>query len=125
MAHHVKAPVLRRLNRLGREDNLRSNDCIKLQSAHMGERYCVAANQDIVAGTEQVFRLNWAANGRQNALASTDHSLFVGDLVEEVTDYLLQEMFRQFYPSVRSAKVHNLDISPEIFVLRQEASLDS
>lgn len=59
----------------------------------------------IFAGTDQVFRLNWAANGRQSGAAPTDFSLFVGDLVEEVSDYRLQEAFRRFYPSVRSAKV--------------------
>ena len=32
-------------------------------------------------------------------------SLFVGDLAPDVTDIILQEYFRQFYPSVRSAKV--------------------
>lgn len=36
--------------------------------------------------------------------AST-YSVFVGDLAPEVNDFLLQETFRQFYPSVRSAKV--------------------
>lgn len=34
-----------------------------------------------------------------------DHSLFVGDLAPDVSDMILQEYFRQFYPSVRSAKV--------------------
>jgi len=36
-----------------------------------------------------------------------DFSLFVGDLAPDVTDMILQEYFRQFYPSVRSAKVRN------------------
>jgi hypothetical protein len=31
-------------------------------------------------------------------------SVFVGDLAPDVNDFLLQESFRQFYPSVRSAK---------------------
>ena len=57
------------------------------------------------AGTDQTFRLNWAANGRQGNAGPTDFSLFVGDLAEEVTDYMLQEAFRRLYPSVRSAKV--------------------
>lgn len=34
-----------------------------------------------------------------------DHSVFVGDLAPEVTDLALQEAFRAFFPSVRSAKV--------------------
>lgn len=34
-----------------------------------------------------------------------DHSVFVGDLAPDVTDYVLQESFRQYFPSVRSAKV--------------------
>jgi hypothetical protein len=32
-------------------------------------------------------------------------SVFVGDLAPDVNDFLLQESFRQFYPTVRSAKV--------------------
>ena len=34
-----------------------------------------------------------------------DHSVFVGDLAPEVTDQSLQDEFRQFFPSVRGAKV--------------------
>ena len=37
--------------------------------------------------------------------SSAAFSCFVGDLAPEVNDFLLQESFRQFYPSVRSAKV--------------------
>jgi hypothetical protein len=32
-------------------------------------------------------------------------SVFVGDLTPEVSDFVLMESFRQFYPSVTSAKV--------------------
>lgn len=45
----------------------------------------------------------WILNWRGALVA--DHSLFVGDLAPDVTDIILQEYFRQFYPSVRSAKV--------------------
>ena len=38
-------------------------------------------------------------------LPTADHSIFVGDLAPDVTDLVLQETFRQFFPSVRSAKV--------------------
>lgn len=37
--------------------------------------------------------------------AGPEHSIFVGDLAPDVTDYLLQETFRVQYPSVRGAKV--------------------
>lgn len=40
--------------------------------------------------------------------AAADHSVFVGDLAPDVTDYVLQEHFRQYFPSVRSAKVNRL-----------------
>lgn len=36
---------------------------------------------------------------------AADFSVFVGDLAPDVTDYALQEHFRQFFASVRSAKV--------------------
>lgn len=32
-------------------------------------------------------------------------SVFVGDISPDVNDFLLQETFRQFYPTVKSAKV--------------------
>ncbi|MEW5299784.1 MAG: hypothetical protein WDW38_010879 [Sanguina aurantia] len=40
----------------------------------------------------------------QNTTAS-DHSVFVGDLLPEVHDQYLEIFFKQYYPSVRSAKV--------------------
>lgn len=81
-----------------------------------------------IAGTDQFFKLNWASysggqgggggagggggvkggGGAQENGAlgeSSEHSVFVGDLSPEVTDYMLQEFFRQYYPSVKSARV--------------------
>lgn len=61
-----------------------------------------------IPGTSSMaFRLNWAAYGvgRTSQPTQEDHSLFVGDLAPDVSDLILQEYFRQFYPSVRSAKV--------------------
>lgn len=52
-------------------------------------------------GTELTFRLNWASFGD----SGPDHSIFVGDLAPDVTDFLLQETFRAHYPSVKGAKV--------------------
>lgn len=47
------------------------------------------------------------AAGFADATAA-DFSVFVGDLAPDVTDYVLQETFRTYYPSVRSAKVIDL-----------------
>ncbi len=85
-----------------------------------------------IAGTDQFFKLNWAsggggsgggqqgAGGGQGAGGSPggggrgngapggggqEHSVFVGDLAAEVTDHMLQDFFRQYYPSVKSARV--------------------
>lgn len=57
-------------------------------------------------GTEHLFRLNWASFGLgERRDAGPEHSIFVGDLAPDVTDYLLQETFRAQYSSVRGAKV--------------------
>lgn len=67
-----------------------------------------AYNGKVIPGSKSmVFRLNWAAYGvgRSSQPTTDDHSLFVGDLAPDVSDLILQEYFRQFYPSVRSAKV--------------------
>jgi RNA recognition motif-containing protein len=59
--------------------------------------------------TEQTFRLNWAAFGmsdrRSDGGSNQDHTIFVGDLAPDVSDYVLQETFRSRYPSVKGAKV--------------------
>jgi RNA recognition motif-containing protein len=57
----------------------------------------------------QSYRLNWATfsagerSSRQDD--GPDHTIFVGDLAADVTDYLLQETFRARYNSVKGAKV--------------------
>eukprot|EP00891_Asterochloris_glomerata_P007277 jgi/Astpho2/7277/Aster-01583 len=61
-------------------------------------------NATPIPNTDQTFRLNWAAFG-VGKQTQEDHSVFVGDLAPDVTDYMLQEHFRQYYSSVRSAKV--------------------
>ncbi|KAG6528481.1 hypothetical protein ZIOFF_010656 [Zingiber officinale] len=71
------------------------------------ERILQTYNGAQMPGTEQTFRLNWASFGigERRPDAGPDHSIFVGDLAPDVTDYLLQETFRVTYPSVRGAKV--------------------
>ena len=41
-------------------------------------------------------------------VCAADFSVFVGDLAPDVTDYALQENFRHFFASVRSAKASAL-----------------
>ncbi|EEF48891.1 nuclear acid binding protein, putative [Ricinus communis] len=71
------------------------------------ERILQTYNGTQMPGTEQTFRLNWASFGigERRPDAGPEHSIFVGDLSPDVTDYLLQETFRANYPSVRGAKV--------------------
>lgn len=46
----------------------------------------------IMPGTEHPFRLNWASfsSGDKRGEAVPDHSIFVGDLAPDVTDFILQ-----------------------------------
>lgn len=77
-------------------------------ATHAGaERVLQTYNGTQMPGTELTFRLNWASFGigERRADPGPEHSIFVGDLAPDVTDYLLQETFRVHYPSVRGAKV--------------------
>ncbi|KAJ6801973.1 uncharacterized protein M6B38_192880 [Iris pallida] len=80
---------------------------IEFVSHAAAERILQTYNGVQMPGTEHTFRLNWASFGigERRADAGPDHSIFVGDLAPDVTDYLLQETFRVNYPSVRGAKV--------------------
>ena len=72
------------------------------------QRVLQAYNGQVIPGTTQVFRLNWAAHGVGQGggeAGKNEFSIFVGDLAPDVTDYTLQEFFRGIYSSVRSAKV--------------------
>ncbi|XP_027341195.1 polyadenylate-binding protein RBP47B'-like isoform X2 [Abrus precatorius] len=80
---------------------------VEFVSHAAAERVLQSYNGTQMPGTEQNFRLNWASFGigERRADAGPEHSIFVGDLAPDVTDYLLQETFRAHYPSVRGAKV--------------------
>ncbi|XP_004486966.1 polyadenylate-binding protein RBP47B' [Cicer arietinum] len=80
---------------------------VEFVSHTAAERVLQSYNGTQMPGTEQTFRLNWASFGigERRPDAGPDHSIFVGDLAPDVTDYLLQETFRTHYPSVRGAKV--------------------
>ncbi|KAL2332172.1 hypothetical protein Fmac_019753 [Flemingia macrophylla] len=70
-------------------------------------RVLTAFNGTPMPSSDHAFRLNWASFGigDRRPDPGPDHSIFVGDLAPDVTDYLLQETFRAHYPSVRGAKV--------------------
>ncbi|CAK7324711.1 unnamed protein product [Dovyalis caffra] len=80
---------------------------VEFVSHAAAERILQTYNGAQMPGTEQTFRLNWASFGigERRPDAGPEHSIFVGDLAPDVTDYLLQETFRAHYPSVRGAKV--------------------
>ncbi|KAG6629941.1 hypothetical protein I3843_14G120200 [Carya illinoinensis] len=80
---------------------------VEFVSHAAAERILQTYNGTQMPGTEQTFRLNWASFGigEKRPDAGPEHSIFVGDLAPDVTDYLLQETFRVQYPSVRGAKV--------------------
>ncbi|KAG4988534.1 hypothetical protein AAZX31_11G129800 [Glycine max] len=74
---------------------------VEFVSHASAEAFLRTYNGAQMPGTEQTFRLNWASFGD----SGPDHSIFVGDLAPDVTDFLLQETFRAHYPSVKGAKV--------------------
>ncbi|XP_022754256.1 polyadenylate-binding protein RBP47B'-like [Durio zibethinus] len=80
---------------------------VEFVSHAAAERILQAYNGTPMPGTDQMFRLNWASFGigERRTDPGPEHSIFVGDLAPDVTDYLLQETFRAHYPSVRGAKV--------------------
>ncbi|XP_050363053.1 LOW QUALITY PROTEIN: polyadenylate-binding protein RBP47B'-like [Argentina anserina] len=80
---------------------------VEFVSHAAAERILHAYNGTQMPGTEQTFRLNWASFGigERRPDAGPEHSIFVGDLAPDVTDFVLQETFHNTYPSVRGAKV--------------------
>lgn len=78
---------------------------IEFYTRAAAERVLQTYNGAIMPNGGQSFRLNWASAGEKRADDTPEYTIFVGDLASDVTDYMLQEMFRGRYPSVRSAKV--------------------
>ncbi|GAB4830897.1 Polyadenylate-binding protein rbp45 [Ancistrocladus abbreviatus] len=80
---------------------------IEFVSRAAAERVLQAYNGTLMPNVEQNFRLNWAlyGAGERRPDDSPDHTIFVGDLAADVTDYVLQETFRVLYPSTKGAKV--------------------
>ncbi|KAJ4838681.1 Polyadenylate-binding protein rbp45 [Turnera subulata] len=79
---------------------------IEFSSRAGAERVLQAYNGTPMPNAEQNFRMNWASfSGGDKRDESPDHTIFVGDLAADVTDYMLQETFRARFPSVKGAKV--------------------
>ena len=83
---------------------------IEFTSNFAAQKVLQTYNGTPIPGTEQFFRLNWASHSsgstsQQDGGDGSEHSIFVGDLSPDVTDYTLQEFFRTYYPSVKSARV--------------------
>jgi len=83
-------------------------------------------NGQKMPNADQDFSLNWATqqtapvelthqeskldcatqqDGHADGTATSEHSIFVGDLAYDVTEYMLHHLFKSRYPSVKSAKV--------------------
>uniref|UniRef100_A0A1J3GC13 Polyadenylate-binding protein RBP45C n=1 Tax=Noccaea caerulescens TaxID=107243 RepID=A0A1J3GC13_NOCCA len=71
------------------------------------ERVLQTYNGAPMPGCEQPFRLNWAqlGAGERRQSDGPEHTVFVGDLAPDVTDYMLTETFKNVYSSVKGAKV--------------------
>lgn len=80
---------------------------IEFASRAAAERALQTYNGALMPNTDQNFRLNWATlgAGERRQEDGPEHTIFVGDLSADVTDFTLQETFRAVYSSVKGAKV--------------------
>ncbi|KAF9589647.1 hypothetical protein IFM89_026680 [Coptis chinensis] len=80
---------------------------VEFASHGAAEQVLQTYNDTLMPGTDQPFRLNWASFGIGERCPDVgpEHSIFVGDLASDVTDYLLQKTFQAQHRSVRGAKV--------------------
>lgn len=80
---------------------------IEFRSRAGAESALQAYNGAQMPSTEQNFRLNWATlgAGERKMDDTPDYTIFVGDLAADVSDYILQDTFKNVYPSVKGAKV--------------------
>ncbi|KAK8339324.1 hypothetical protein V6Z12_A08G026600 [Gossypium hirsutum] len=80
---------------------------IEFVSSVAAERVLQSYNGLPMPNAEQNFRLNWASlgSGEKRQEEGPEYTIFVGDLAADVSDYMLQEIFKAVYPSVKGAKV--------------------
>ncbi|XP_020595840.1 polyadenylate-binding protein RBP45-like [Phalaenopsis equestris] len=84
---------------------LESYGFIEFASRAAAERVLQTYNGALMPNSEQVFRLNWASAGGKKGDEANDFTIFVGDLASDVTDFMLLEVFRSHYTSVKGAKL--------------------
>ncbi|KAK3125156.1 hypothetical protein QOZ80_7BG0601040 [Eleusine coracana subsp. coracana] len=80
---------------------------IEFHTRAAAEHTLMTFNGHMMPNIHQAYKLNWASSsaGDKRSNDGPDHTIFVGDLAADVTDYMLEETFRASYPSVRGAKV--------------------
>ncbi|XP_020273173.1 polyadenylate-binding protein RBP45-like [Asparagus officinalis] len=78
---------------------------IEFATRATAEQVLQTYNGQPMPNLDQPFRLNWASAGEKRRDDGPDYTIFVGDLAADVTDYLLQETFKNHYPSVKGAKI--------------------
>ncbi|KAG6514823.1 hypothetical protein ZIOFF_025196 [Zingiber officinale] len=79
---------------------------IEFVSRAAADRVIQMYNGQVMPNSEQVFKLNWASSGAGEKHGDgVDYTIFVGDLAADVTDYMLQETFKNQYQSVKGARV--------------------
>ncbi|XP_020211679.1 polyadenylate-binding protein RBP47 isoform X1 [Cajanus cajan] len=81
---------------------------VEFYSRVTAEKVLQNYNGTMMPNTDQAFRLNWAtfsAGDRRSSDATSDLSIFVGDLAIDVTDAMLQETFASRFSSIKGAKV--------------------
>eukprot|EP00210_Caulerpa_lentillifera_P009507 g9066.t2 len=86
----------------GASDGYGFIECISHDAAN---RVLEMYNGKPIHDTGAVFRLNWAAHGQGKRPPAEDYSLFVGDLAGEVTETLLLDHFRAYFPAATNARV--------------------
>lgn len=80
---------------------------LEFRTRSAAEQILHSYNGTLMPSSEQNFRLNWASMGagERSADDGPAFTIFVGDLAAEVTDYILQDTFKNVYTSVKGAKV--------------------
>lgn len=80
---------------------------IEFHSRAAAEHTLMSFNGRMMPNIEQAYKLNWASSstGDKRGNDGPDHTIFVGDLAADVTDYTLEAIFKASYPSVKGAKV--------------------